>query len=63
MAFDGTHIWSANYISDTVSKIDPATGTKVDYPAGNGPWGVAFDGTNIWITNYLSDTVSKINPG
>ena len=62
VAFDGTNIWITNYLSNTVSKMNPADGTKVDYPTGTLPWGVAFDGTNIWITNYVSGTVSKMNP-
>ncbi len=62
VAFDGTNIWIANASSDTVSKMNPADGTRVDYPTGDGPVGVAFDGTSIWITNYNSGTVSKMNP-
>ena len=63
MAFDGTNIGVTNYGSDTVSKVNPATGSKVDYPTGDGPLAVMFDGTNIWVTNYFSDTVTKIVPG
>ena len=64
VAFDGTNIWITNINSNTVSKMNPADGTKVDYTTtGTNPIGVAFDGTNIWIANNGSATVSKMNPG
>ena len=64
VAFDGTHIWVANYNDDTVSKIVAATGVvAATIPVGNDPIGVAFDGTHIWVTNVLDDTVSKIPVG
>ncbi|MGB8859894.1 MAG: hypothetical protein WCC60_11595, partial [Ilumatobacteraceae bacterium] len=61
-AFDGTNLWITNASSNTVSKVNPATGAKTDYTTGSGPRGVAFDGTNIWVANFGSGTVSKINP-
>ncbi|MFT4773544.1 MAG: YVTN family beta-propeller protein [Ilumatobacter sp.] len=62
VAFDGTNIWVTN--GDSMSKIDPVTGTVVGAPiaVGAAPDGVAFDGTNIWVTNSVSSNVSKINP-
>ena len=62
VAFDGTNIWVTN--GDSMSKIDPVTGTVVGAPiaVGAAPDGVAFDGTNIWVTNSVSNNVSKINP-
>ena len=62
VAFDGANIWVTNNSSNTVSKINPVTGVKVDYTTGINPQGVAFDGTNIWVANSGSNTVSKINP-
>ena len=62
VAFDGTSIWVANYLGNTVSKIDPATGTKTDYPTGTKPFGVAYDGISIWVANNGNSIVSKINP-
>jgi len=64
VAFDGTHIWTANSSDDTVSKIVAATGVvAATIGVGNGPMGVAFDGTHIWVTNSSDDTVSKIPVG
>ena len=42
--------------------MNPATGTKIDYPTGNGLNGVAHDGRNIRVANCGTDNVSKINP-
>ena len=64
VAFDGTHIWTANYSDSTVSKIVAATGVvAATIDVGNGPFGVAFDGTHIWTANGNDDTVSKIPVG
>ncbi|MDG2027934.1 MAG: S-layer homology domain-containing protein, partial [Acidimicrobiales bacterium] len=61
VAFDGTHIWTANYGDGTVSKIVAATGAVEDtITVGDFPYGVAFDGTHIWVANLGDDTVSKI---
>ena len=62
LAFDGASVWVANNQSNSVSKIDPATGQAVNItlPAGSGPFDVAFDGTNIWVTDNLNGKVSKI---
>ena len=45
VAFDGAHIWVANYNGGSVSKIDAATGGVVGAPIAVGvlPRGVAFD--------------------
>ena len=63
MASDGTNIWIASNGSDTASKMNPADGTRVDYPTGGNPYWVASDGNKIWIATFKSDTVSKMNPG
>ena len=63
VAFDGTNIWVANYVSGTVSKVDPVSNTvTATVTVGTYPEGVAIDGTNIWVTNRGSGTVSKIDP-
>ncbi|HOL72818.1 MAG TPA: hypothetical protein PLA43_18280 [Bryobacteraceae bacterium] len=61
VAFDGTHIWVANYFDRTVTKLRASNGSLVGtYPVGDLPEGVAFDGTHIWVANYNSNTVSKL---
>ena len=64
VAFDGTHVWVANLIDGSVSKIDAVTGGVVaTVTVGAFPYGVAFDGTHIWVTNNGDGTVSKIPAG
>jgi YVTN family beta-propeller protein len=62
LAFDGSSVWVANSGSDSVSKVNPATGamTQTALTAGSIPFEVAFDGTNIWVTDNGSGKVSKI---
>ncbi len=62
IAFDGESIWVANFGSDTVSRVDPATGASTAFPVGDEPWGVAYDGTSIWVTNSNGSSVSRVDP-
>ena len=63
VAFDGSHMWVANFVSSTVSKIDTSTNSVVaTVNTQLGPIGVAFDGSHVWVTNSASDSVTKIDP-
>ncbi|MHB8959305.1 MAG: serine/threonine-protein kinase [Candidatus Limnocylindrales bacterium] len=58
---DRTSIWVANRSSNTVTKLDAATGAVVGtYTVGACPLGIAFDGTSIWVANTNSNTVTKL---
>ena len=47
--------------SDTVSRIDPKTGTVVaKYPAGGGGGAVAVGFGSLWVTNFGTDTTWRI---
>ncbi|MEO1055409.1 MAG: hypothetical protein AAFY28_00690 [Actinomycetota bacterium] len=59
IVFDGTSLWVTNLTDNTVSKINPDDGTRIDYDAPERPQDVAFDGTSIWIAGL---SVSKMNP-
>jgi YVTN family beta-propeller protein len=63
LAFNGSSVWVANYNSNSVQKINPASGA-VGAPiiVGTNPRALAFDGNNIWVANEGSGTVQKINP-
>jgi YVTN family beta-propeller protein len=64
MAFDGNFIWVANWVSNTVCKINILTNLIVaTVPVGSYPFDVVFDGTFIWATNMNGNTVSKIDTG
>jgi hypothetical protein len=65
IAFDGTHIWTANR-SGSVSIITPQASTP--YPVTNvsagftQPYGILFDGANIWVTDLGASTLLKLDP-
>ncbi|MFA5840752.1 MAG: hypothetical protein WC847_00540 [Candidatus Paceibacterota bacterium] len=66
VAFDVTNnaTWVTNSASNTVTKLDAATGAVIGtYAVGNSPRGVVFDITNnaVWIANSLDSTVTKLN--
>ncbi len=59
---DGTHVWVANYSSDTVSEFDASTGSVVQTIAvGIEPYGISSDGTHVWVTNMGGNTVSELD--
>jgi DNA-binding beta-propeller fold protein YncE len=60
LAFDGSNIWVASYVTSNVTKLRASDGANLGtFPAGTHSQGVAFDGANIWVTNSDSNTVSK----
>jgi DNA-binding beta-propeller fold protein YncE len=61
--FDGTYIWVADFLDNTVTKLQPNDGTVLGtFPTmGVGPRYLAFDGKNIWVTHYgQGGRVSKL---
>ena len=57
-------IWWAGNATDTIGRLDPATGLSVRYPAGvDGPIDLAFgpDG-NVWVVGILDDRVAVLDP-
>ena len=62
IAFDGTYIWVTNNGGSTVSRFNPVTGIRDNFPVGGNPQGLAYDGTSIWVANNGSNFISKVNP-
>ncbi len=61
VTFDGTNIWVANSMSNTVTKLQAATGAVLGtYPVGSSPFAMASDGLNIWVVNQDDNTVTKL---
>ncbi len=62
MAFDGTDIWVANGVSNTVTKLLASTGAVIGaYSVGGvNLQALAFDGSNIWVVGTGSNTVSRL---
>jgi YVTN family beta-propeller protein len=55
-------IWTANTIADTVSRIDPATGSVTRIVVQSAPSAIAIGAGSVWVTNGASGTVSRIDP-
>jgi hypothetical protein len=66
IAFDGTHIWVANYGGASVTELNASNGSWVQTLSGgsygfNAPVAVAFDGTHIWVANENGASVTELN--
>jgi hypothetical protein len=65
IAFDGTHLWTANG-GASVSMITPQATTP--YPVTtvttgfSNPQGIVYDGANIWVTDAFTDSLLKLDP-
>lgn len=64
VTFDGTWIWVSNYAAETVSRINPVSGARTDFPVGvgSGPRGMVFDGTNLWVVLGGVDKLARFTP-
>jgi hypothetical protein len=60
LAFDGTHIISADYSSGTLDFINPKTGMiDSSLNIGGSPLGVSTDGgTGFWVSDFFAATVT-----
>jgi hypothetical protein len=62
--FDGTNIWTFNFLCHSLVKINTTTlGTTTYCNVGCCPIGITYDGTNIWTVNAGENYVSKFNIG
>ncbi|MFI5167826.1 MAG: hypothetical protein ACHQQS_14510 [Thermoanaerobaculales bacterium] len=69
LAFDGAHIWVANFALagpgiSTVTEVNASDGSWVGTFTGGGdinyPYALAFDGAHIWVANSLGDSVTEL---
>jgi YVTN family beta-propeller protein len=62
IAFDGTHIWTANQ-SGSVSIITPQSPyTVTTVSTGfSSLYGILYDGKNIWVTDFNANTLLKLD--
>jgi len=60
MAFDGTYVWVANEVANSISKVLATTGAVTTYPISSSsclyPFGVAYDGIYVRVTCPGSDS-------
>ena len=66
-AFDGTHMWVANWGAgypppqNSLTELNASDGSFVrNVTVGNNPYGICFDGSNIWTANNGDGTVSEV---
>jgi YVTN family beta-propeller protein len=63
VAVVGDHVWVANTLGGTVSKIRASDGRLLEsYPAGTDPAALAIGEGAVWVASKSSDTVVKLNP-
>ena len=65
ITYDPTNnaIWTCNYSSNNVTKLNAATGALIGtYAVGSYPLGITYDSTNnaIWTCNSSSNNVTKL---
>ncbi|MBD3166223.1 transglutaminase [bacterium] len=64
MTFDGTHLWVADRLTDSLYAVDPADGsvqTKMIAP-GYIPRGMTFDGTHLWVVDLEENRLHQVDP-
>ncbi len=66
IAVDGTHVWVANYIGDSVTELSARDGRRVRTLSGGSygfsiPYAIAVDGTHVWVTNNKSSSVTELS--
>jgi DNA-binding beta-propeller fold protein YncE/tRNA A-37 threonylcarbamoyl transferase component Bud32 len=63
IAFGEGAVWAVNFDDQTVSRIDPRSGTELARPGGVGSaTGIAAGEGAVWVAETFSDTVSVIDP-
>jgi hypothetical protein len=61
LAFDGTNIWVANWVGNSVMKLRPSDGSILGtFKVGTRPLDLCSDGANTWVANSDSNTVTKL---
>jgi YVTN family beta-propeller protein len=58
----GRAVWVADGGFDSVTRIDPRSGSTVTIPVGSHPSAVAYGAGGVWVTNGNDGTVSRIDP-
>ncbi len=57
----GSGLWSADFVNDTVTKRNPATGEVLDvYPAGDLPQALAYTDGLLWVVNRRAGTLVRL---
>lgn len=64
LTFDGSYLWVADYKTDLIYKLDPASGAIVHQISSPGFWpmGLAWDGQCLWNVDRNQKKIFKIDP-
>jgi YVTN family beta-propeller protein len=61
-ATDGTSVWIANTLDDTVSRVDAESGQVATIDIGGEPAGVATGAGFAWVADATEGTVEQVDP-
>lgn len=64
LTWDGVFIWTVSYITGSVCKVNPETGTSQTFATVSGPRYILFDGVSIWVDAFSNGNAKlyKLNP-
>lgn len=54
MVYDGRFLWVANYLGDSIERVDTVNNTTTRVTGTVRPYYLTFDGVNIWYTSHTS---------
>jgi peptide/nickel transport system substrate-binding protein len=64
VAYGDGFVWVVSNTGDSVTRIEPQTGTLLPpISVGNGPGAIAVGADAAWVANSLDGSVSRIDPG
>ena len=55
-------VWVADVDSNTVTRVDPASGVTTPIPVGNRPAGIALGRRGVWVTLSGDDSLTRLDP-
>ena len=62
LAFDGTYLWSVNFLDEKIYKISESGDILGSIPAPSGvSSGITWDGENLWVCEWFTYKIYKIN--
>ena len=63
LAFDGTYLWSVDFLDEKIYKLSKSGAVIGSIPAPSGiPYGLAWDGANLWVNEWFTYKIYKLNP-
>lgn len=63
LAFDGTYLWSVDFLDGKIYKLSKSGAVIGSIPAPSGiASGLAWDGANLWVSEWYTYKIYKLNP-